>query len=51
VAARLLLERGSSSAGQPKGEPTVLGQPVAASVSPKVGDGGSGPVGPSRLGG
>jgi hypothetical protein len=38
--------RGSSSTGQPKGEPTALGRPVAvASVSPEVGDGGSGPSG------
>jgi hypothetical protein len=44
--------RGSSSAGQPKGEPAALGWPVvAASLCPEVGDGGSGPGGPSRLGG
>jgi hypothetical protein len=33
--------RGSSSAGQPKGEPVALGRLVAAaSVSPEVGDAG-----------
>jgi hypothetical protein len=44
--------RGSSSVVQPKGEPAALGWPVAAaSVSPEVGDGGSGPGGPTGLGG
>jgi hypothetical protein len=38
--------RGSSSAGQPKGEPAALGPLVAAaSMSLEVGDGGSGPGG------
>jgi hypothetical protein len=44
--------KGSSSAGQPKGEPTALGRPVVvASASPEVGDGGSGLGEPSGLGG
>jgi hypothetical protein len=44
--------RGSSSAVQPKGEPAALGRPVeATSMSPEVGDGGSGPGGPTGLGG
>jgi hypothetical protein len=44
--------RGSSSAGQPKGEPAALGRLVAvASMSSEVGDGGGGLGGPSGLGG
>jgi hypothetical protein len=44
--------RGSSSARWPKGEPAVLGRPVeVASVSPEEDDEGSGPSGPSELGG
>jgi hypothetical protein len=44
--------RGSSSAGQPKGEPTVLGRPVAvASASPEVGDGRGGGKRAGRLAG
>jgi hypothetical protein len=44
--------RVNSSAGQPKCEPAALGRSMAAaSVSPEVGDGGSGPGGPSRSGG
>jgi hypothetical protein len=44
--------RGSSSARRPKGEPAVLGRPVeVASVSPEEDDEGSGPSGPSELGG
>jgi hypothetical protein len=44
--------RGSSSIGQPKGEPAALGRPATTSMSLEVGDrGGGGPSGPSGLGG
>jgi hypothetical protein len=43
--------RGSSSVGQSKGKLAALERlVVVASMSPEVGDGGSGPGGPSGLG-